>query len=304
MRSIKHFIRQCATATATACGMAAALSLGFAPGAQALEVTAGDYEVYPAGVNIGLLYFQHADRSDLYVKGDKVSSNFKLKSDIGLLRYIRPIKLSETAVLDFNVILPFGSLRGSGDASVLGSASGQADLILGAPVKFLLDPNTKDAFSVGTYVYLPTGSYDKTKPLNLGENRWKGLLQLAYVAHFGPEWALDTVGDVEIHGKNTKFGPMDATREQDARYELQAHLRYITSPVTAYSLGLGHYLGGENKVNGVAQDDSLKTTYARLTATHFIDQTTQVQAQIGQDLQVENGPKEKLRLNLRVAKIF
>ena len=73
--------------------------------ARALEVTAGDYEVYPAGVNIGLLYYQHADRSDLYVNGTKVSSDFKLKSDIGLLRYIRPMKLTDTATLDINLIL-------------------------------------------------------------------------------------------------------------------------------------------------------------------------------------------------------
>ena len=52
------------------------LAATLASPASALEVTAGDYEVYPAGVNIGLLYYQHADRSDLYVNGTKVSSNF------------------------------------------------------------------------------------------------------------------------------------------------------------------------------------------------------------------------------------
>ena len=101
--------------------------------ARALEVTAGDYEVYPAGVNIGLLYYQHADRSDLYVNGTKVSSDFKLKSHIGLLRYIRPMKLTDTATLDINLILPFGKLKTGGDAAVLGDASGVADLIVGAP---------------------------------------------------------------------------------------------------------------------------------------------------------------------------
>jgi hypothetical protein len=284
--------------------VAATLGLILTAPAGALEVTAGDYEIYPAGINIGLLYYQHAERSDLYVSGNKVSTDFNLKSDIGLLRYIRPVKLSDTATLDVNVILPFGRLSTSGDASVLGSANGAADLILGAPVKFLLDAQSKDAFSVGTFVYLPTGSYDNNQPLNLGENRWKGLLQLAYVGHFGPSWALDLVGDVEVHGKNNKFGPMEATLEQDPRYEVQGHLRYIVSPATAFAADLGHYWGGENKVNGVAQNDRLNTTYARITATHFIDPTTQFQIQLGQDLSVENGPKEKARINLRIAKIF
>ena len=47
--------------------------------ANALEVTAGDYEVYPAGVNIGVLYYQHFQTSDLYADGNRVSSNFDLK---------------------------------------------------------------------------------------------------------------------------------------------------------------------------------------------------------------------------------
>jgi hypothetical protein len=302
MKSVQQTVRK--TLVFLTARVAAAVGLSFGVPAHALEVTAGDYEIYPAGVNIGLLYYQHAERSTLYSNGNKVSSNFKLKSDIGLLRYIRPVKLSDTATLDVNFILPFGQLKGSGDASVLGKASGAADLILGAPVKFLLDPTTKDAFSVGPFIYLPTGNYDKTKPLNLGENRWKGLLQLAYVAHFGPTWALDAIGDVLVHGKNDKFGPTNATLKQDPRFEVQGHLRYILSPATALSAGVGYYGGGETKVNGVAQNDKLKTTYARLTATHFFDQTTQMQAQLGQDVSVENGLKEKARINLRFAKIF
>jgi hypothetical protein len=302
MKSVRQFFRE--GFGIGLASIAATLSLALATPAQALEVTAGDYEIYPPGVNIGVLYYQHADRSNLYSNGKKVSSNFDLQSDIGLARYIRPLALSDTATLDLNLILPFGRLRGSGEASVLGKANGTADLIVGAPVKFLLDPATKDAFSIGTFVYLPTGSYDPAKPINLGENRWKGLLQLAYVGHFGSTWALDAVGDVLVHGKNDEFGPFRATLKQAPRFEVQGHLRYIVSPATALSAGIGHYWGGETSVNGVDQNDRLRTTYARLTATHFIDQTTQVQAQLGQDISVANGPKEKLRINLRLAKIF
>ena len=284
--------------TITVAGFAATLPV------HALEVAAGDYEVVPAGVNLGMLYYQHATTSNLYVNGSKVSDNFKVQSDIALFRYIRPVQLGANTTLDLQAILPSGRLRGSGDAAALGSTSGFGDLILGAPVKFLLDPVSRDAISIGTYVYLPTGSYDSAKPLNLGENRWKALVQLAYVAHFGPRWALDTVGDVQLHGRNTSFGPGGSTRSQAARTELQTHLRYILSPQTALSAGLGHYRGGQTKIDGVVQNDALRTTYARLTATHFLDQTNQLQVQWGQDLSVHNGTKEHARINLRYVKIF
>lgn len=280
------------------------LACATAQGASALEVTAGDYEAPPPGLNFAVLYLQNAERSDFYANGSKISNNFNLKTNVGIARYIHVAKWSDTAVIEPQVILPFGQLRSGGDAGFLGDASGLADVIVGAPIKFVLDPTTRDTFSVGPYLYLPTGSYDNTHALNLGENRWKALLQLAYIRHFNARWALDLVGDVTISGKNTDVGPTHLTLKQDPRYEVQAHVRYNLSPTTALSAGYGLVSGAETEIDGVKQNDRTRTQYARLTATHFIDQTTQIQAQYGQDVAVENGFREKSRFNLRFVKIF
>lgn len=275
------------------------------PYASALEVTAGDYEAPPPGLNFAVLYLQAAQRSDFYVDRNKVSSNFKLRTSIGLARYIHVARLGENAVFEPQVILPFGRLATGGDAAFLGDASGVADLIVGAPVKFVLDPASRDTFSVGPYLYLPTGSYDSARgPMNLGENRWKALLQLAYIRHFNAGWALDLVGDVTVNGKNTDFGLAHATRKQDPRYEAQAHVRYTLSPGTVLSAGYGVISGAESQVGGIAQHDRTRTEYARLTAAHFIDQSTQIQVQLGKDLSVANGFRENSRFNLRLLKIF
>ena len=274
------------------------------PPAQSLEVTAGDYEMLPAGADVALLYLQHAKRTELYVGGDQQSSNFNLDSSIGILRYIHAFKLGERATLDFNVILPFGGLKTSGDASVLGSASGVADIGIGVAGKFLLNDTTKDTFSVFALATLPTVNYDHNQSLNLGENRWRALLQLAYVAHFGPHWAIDLVGDIQVKGQNGQFGPAQATLKQAPRYEAQAHLRYLLSPATALSFSLAQYGGMQSEVNGVTQNDKRLTRYLRLSATHFLNPTSQIQAQLGQDISAENGPKEKFGLNLRLLKVF
>lgn len=279
-------------------------SLGMIRPAAALEVTAGDYEAFPAGSDIAMLYYQWADRSQTYSHGNQVSGNTGLTSNVALARYIHVVKLSENAVLDPQFILPFGRLSTSGDMAALGNASGTGDLILGAPVKFILDQSTRDVFAIGPYVYLPTGQYDSSKFINLGENRWKGLLQLAYIRHFTPAWALDVVGDATVFGNNTDYTPAHLTLKQATRYELQAHLRYNISPATALSVGVGNVQGGETELNGVKQGDRLDTTYARLTVTSFVAPTVQVQVQYGRDLSVENGLKEKNRVNFRFVKLF
>ena len=273
-------------------------------GVQALEVTAGDYEVFPANINIALLYLQHSTASDLMVNGVTVARHFKVTPDIGLARYIRTIEVAENAVYDLNVILPFGRIRAQENASALGGTDGAGDVILGGPVKFLLDAKSRDAFSIGPLVYVPTGSYDRTAPMNLGEHRWKGLLQMAYVTHFAGGWSLHSIADKLFYGKNSHFGAGMTTLKQKPRFEVQSHLRYDVSPQTAVSLGVGHYWGAERSIGGAAQGDKLKTTYGRLSAMHWLDQTTQLQIQLGKDLSVQNGVKESSRLNLRVAKIF
>lgn len=275
-----------------------------ASAAHALEITAGDYEPLPVGMNALLLYFQHAESSDFYQQGSKVSDRFKLRTDVSLLRYIHSIGISDGVVVEPQFILPYGHLKASGDASALGSTTGTGDLILGAPVKWTLNTANKDIFSLAPYVYIPTGSYDRNDALNLGENRWKLLLQTAYIHHFNAQWALDTAADVTWFGRNNDYGSNGDTLKQKARYEYQAYLRYNLSPATQFGIGGGRIEGGRSRVDEVSLDDRTDTTYVRAMATHMLTQTVQMQVELGRDIEVEQGFKEKARLNLRLAKLF
>ena len=303
MKKIMAITKGGVSSLISACSLAT-LSLLMTPKASALEVGPGDFEYLPSGINVGMLYYQHAQRDSLYAQGKKVPGSNKLTTDIGIFRYIRPVELSNSVTVDLNLIQPFGHIDAKDDASFLGHASGMGDLTLGPVVKFLLDPETRDVFSIAPFITLPTGNYDNDDSLNLGDNRWSGVLQLAYVKHFGTNWALDTIGDVSIYGKNDDFGMAGAELKQKPRYEVQTHARYILSPATSLAAGIGHYEGGETEINDVKMNDKLKTTYGRLSITHFMDRTSQLQVLIGKDLEVENGFKEDIRINLRIAKIF
>ncbi|BBN60815.1 transporter [Pseudomonas sp. KUIN-1] len=270
----------------------------------ALEITAGDYETLPVGMNALLVYAQHAESSDFYSNGHKVSDDFRLKTDVSLLRYIHSFALSNNAVIEPQFILPYGHLKAGGEASALGQTTGAGDLILGAPVKWTLATANKDVFSVAPYLYLPTGSYENDDTLNLGENRWRLLLQAAYIHHFNARWALDTAADVSWFSDNDDYGSGSDTLAQKTRYEYQAYLSYNVSPQTRFAVGGGHIDGGENRVGGVNQDDQLSTTYLRVSATHMLTPSIQVQAVLGRDVEVEEGFREKSRLNLRLAKLF
>lgn len=270
---------------------------------QAVEVTPGDYEQLPVGTTLGLLYYQHATTDSLYAQGRQTSSDFNLKSDIGMLRLLHVYALSDTLTIDPQFLLPFGRIAGGADASALGDASGTGDLILAAPLKLRLN-SARDTLSFTPYLYVPTGSYNKDDALNLGENRWKIDLQAAYVKHFSEKWALDLVGDAIWYGDNNDFSANSVRLEQDISYTAQIMGRYMPDTTTSFGIGFGHNWGGETTIDGVAQDNKQKTTNIRFTAAKFVTPKDQVQIQLGRDLSVENGAKEDFRMNLRYARVF
>ncbi|RTY78725.1 transporter [Pseudomonas veronii] len=282
------------------------LVLGMLPffKSQAIELAPGDFEPLPAGANALLLYYQHADRSELYQNGHEVSDNSKLGTDIGILRYIHSIGLTENLTVSPQVLLPFGQINASGDIGALGDTKGVGDLIVTAPLKWVLPTANKDVFGLAPYLSFPTGSYDKNDALNLGENRWRATLQAAYIHHFSEKWALDTVADASWVSANNEFGPSGAKLEEGTRYEYQTSLRYNWTPSTTLAIGGGYVTGAATKVDGIDQHDGLSTSYGRLTVTHFIEPTLQIQAQLGKDIEVEQGFKEGTRLNLRLLKLF
>jgi hypothetical protein len=271
--------------------------------ANAVEVTPGDYEQYPVGATIGAIYYQHSSTDALYSRGHKASNDFNLTSNVGILRLLHVYQLSDRLTIDPQFLLPFGHVEGNGDASVLGNASGIGDLILTAPLKWRLN-DARDTLSVGPYVYVPTGNYDKNDALNLGENRWKFDLQGAYIKHFNERWAMDLVADAIWYGDNDDYTSNSQRLEQDASYAAQIMGRYMPDATTTFGLGFGRTWGGETHVAGDALDDRQGTTNVRLTATKFVTAKDQLQIQLGRDLSVENGPREDFRMNLRYAHIF
>ena len=280
--------------------------LGMLPFAnnQAMEIEPGGYEPLPAGADALLFYYIHADRKELYHNGHKVSDNSKLSSDIGILRYIHAIGLAENVVWQPQLLISFGQMNASGDIGALGDTQGIGDPAFGSPVIWTLPTANKDIFVLAPYLFFPVGSYDKNDALNLGENRWRATLQTAYIHHFSKQWALDTVAEASWVSANNDYGSTGVKLEEKTRYEYQAAVRYAWTPSTTFAVGGGYISGSATRVDGVDQHDSVSTSYARFTVTHFIEPTLQIMARIGKDIEVEQGFKEDAHLNLRILKVF
>lgn len=280
----------------------AAVLLALAAPAHALDVEAGDYTALPAGTNLGLLYYQHVARNRVYADGNKVLGG-SLDSDVGIVRYVRFMEVGGFTI-DPQFVLPFGKLRASDNLSALGSASGVGDLILASTVWLVNRPEKKQYFGITPFLYVPVGTYDKDKPLNLGENRWKFTLQAGYIAPLADKVTLDLAADVTVFGNNTKYGPSSATLRQDALTQGQAWLRYHFTDTFDIRGGLSYTFGGETSVNGVSRNDRTNTSKFSVGFAWFPTPTLQVLGTYGQDMSVHSGPMENNRFNFRLLKVF
>jgi hypothetical protein len=285
--------------TAAVLGLGGALS----PAAWAVDVDAGDYTAFPGGTNLGLLHYQYATRDKLYADGDKAPIDPQLDSNVGFARGVHFMDIGGY-IVDPQFLLPFGKLEAKDDIAALGDASGVGDLMLAATVWLVNQPKTSTYFGITPFLFLPTGSYDHQDALNLGENRWKFALQAGYITGLTDKLLLDLIGDVTVYGKNDEYGASKAELKQDPSFQLQTFLRYQLRPNWDLRGGLSYSFGGETEVDGINQDDKLRTLKMQLGTAWFVLPTLQLIANYGRDLDVENGFKEANRINLRVLTVF
>jgi len=273
---------------------------------QAAEIATdpGDYTPLPAGVNLGILYGQYATRDAAYADGNKVPAEAGLDTTIGLARFVHYMDIGGI-IVDPQIIVPFGKVELTEPFGPLQptSESGIGDPIIGATAWVLNNPDDQQWVGLSAFASVPVGQYDEDKgPVNIGENRWKGIFQAAYVKHLSSSVVLDLIAEYSVYGDNDDF--LGFKREQDDAQSLQSHLRYLLSKQSHVALSYYHSFGGETTVGGQKQDDRVNTNRWQATYATFVDPTVQLQFQAGQDIDVENGFKEDTRVNLRVLKVF
>lgn len=280
-------------------GVACASVMG---SAAAVSIDAGDYVPAPAGTDLFLFYGQHAEAKGLYVDGNKVDGAARLRSDVAIARYVKFTKLGEHT-LDLQVLAPWVRLEGGGSTAGLGSVSGAGDVILVSTLWLVENQQDRRYFGITPYVWLPTGSYDRDRALNPGENRWKGALQAVVSQGLSENVTAELSFDVQVHGKNDDLAG-GATLKQDALYDTQAFLRYHFNPANEVSLKVRYQGGGETRIDGVRQHNELGNWSALATYSRALPGNTQLLVQAGRDIRIENGFKEESRVQLRFLKAF
>lgn len=123
-------------------------------------------------------------------------------------------------------------------------------------------------------VQTPTGQYDGTRLINIGEHRWSFKPEIGFSRRFG-HWLVDAYGSVWLYTPNDDFfskapgstGPNRQTQEPMGAVE--AHLSYDIKPRMWVSVDGNYWYGGKTSLNGVETATTLQAN-SRLGATAAI----------------------------------
>jgi len=247
--------------------MALGVALGHAHTAAAQELNPRAYVITPVGLNVATAGYSYQE-GDLTLDGAVPITGATASINVLALGYYRSLSVfGRSANLAFGLPYATGEFDGT-VAEVPRSThrSGLLDSFVRLSVNLLGGPAmgpgefrkwTQDVLlGVSLKIVAPTGQYDPTLLVNLGNNRWAFKPEIGYSQRWG-HWILDAYGAVWFFTDNPEYFchnmyfPGTRSLSQSPTPAFEGHLSYDIRPRLWVSLDVNYWTGGEMTVGGV-----------------------------------------------------
>ncbi len=256
-------------------------ALPFPDAAYAQFTDAHAYDNTPVGTNqLELTYaYVRANASldaSLAIEGARLSLN---QGIIDYTRYFGSFHRLMWAEAGVPIANLSGSITGtdiSGSTTGTGDSSYQVGILLkGGPALSAAQfdeykPTTTLGVSLTTTA--PTGSYDSSKLLNLGSDRWSFKPELALSCPFGTEqkWQLDGYASIYFFTDNTDFHGKEVLR-QEPLPGVEAHISYAFNDSIWVALDTRYSFRGGTTVDGADQNNEQRNLIVGTEMSATID---------------------------------
>jgi hypothetical protein len=268
--------------------------------ALAIPIQSNDLVPAPAGTAGVMTYYLYNSNGDVDTPEEVAEiANAKLLSQYLLLRpyYYFSINGMPAAV---TAVLQWGKLNES-EPNETESAAGDGPTILSTAFWLINKPEQQRYLAIAPYLWLPNGQYNSYNPLNVGENRWKGALQLGLHQGLG-EFSFEFCGDVTLFADNPNYGLAHDRISTNPSYELQVWLRHDYSKEFHYEAGFTQWLGGDESINGTKDGFRTQRSRVRIEAGFQIAPKIGILVEGARDVSVQGGFKadfvNMVRLNV------
>lgn len=178
------------------------------------------------------------------------------------------------------------------------NASGVGDLRIGNAFWFHIDRPNRTYGLISLFASFPTGEYNTSSALNVGENRMRYVLTAGWMQPIVGKWLIDISPEIAFYGEDDRYLGT-SVRTQDTSYALTSYLRYRQSDVLQFYGGAQMNRGGATQVGGVQTTGAPDNTRLYLGTVLFTSPKQQWQLRYSKDVQIENGLRSEGEISLR-----
>jgi hypothetical protein len=261
---------------------------------------ARDYDALaylPKDTLVALTYFREVSSSD----------KESLTQTQGIFRASYVLKFGNLAIVPFDALLPvvdvavyapYSPMMLPGLTTTL-HTSGVADLTYLPTIGYVIPENetTHTVIAATAYVTGPSGSYDASRLVNIGDNRWRFQPQVGVSQRFLKVATFDLIGNLAFYTKNPAFPTTQGyvTMTQNQTFGLEAHAAVDLSP--DFYVSASYYLAatGERDVEALpvlplkqyAQEQTVQSV--RFSFGIRAEKATLLLLQYNQDIEATNG---------------
>ena len=273
----------------------------------AIDLQPGDIVAPPPKRTVVTVSYLNSQNNNLYLNGINTGGDPNLESNSASLRLAHTYSIGSLPAVTY-LQSGTGALSTSGSLSALPSSKGMTDSAIVTAVWPYSNHATRTYLGVAGYLFLPTGEYSSTKPLNLGSNRFAQALQVGYQRPITKNMDGAIAFDTTWFGANSECAATCRSTQnlqltQKPIYTAQAGPIYRINSTYTVGATYVYVTGGETALNGVESGNTL------VTQRYFVSGVAQtrvgrVTLQYGNDIATMNGFMESRRVVLRFAKGF
>jgi len=277
---------------------------GFAGSTKAQEIEPYEFTPLPAGTNLAIGYYVYGHNTEYNVARGSTIKNSGLEVNVGVARYVHFVEIGGHPA-GFQFLQNFGSLSaGHIDGQSLGSVFGAQQTTLSAFIWPYVNTATKTNLNTTAFIYPPLGTYDSRRALNIGDNRWKGDIQIGLTQGIGDRFAFDAEFDVLVYGDNASYVPGNRRLSEDPTFRTQFWANWRWSPAFTTSIGYEGLFGGKEQVNSVFNGSKTEVQRIRANAALFLTPRIQTMLELNHDVKAVGGFKQDFGATVRVVYVF
>ena len=302
---IREFVSAQSLSQLGLCGLVClSLTMGTATKVKAQEIEPFEFVPLPAGTNLAIGYYIYGHNTEFNVARGNTIKDSGVEVNIAVARYVHFVDIGGHPA-GFQILQPFGSESAAHiDGQRLGSAFGAQNIQLSAFIWPYVNTATKTNVNLTGFIYPPTGTYDRRSPINIGDNRWRGDVQIGLSQGITDNLAVDLSFDTQIYGDNSDYVPGNRRLSQDPTYRAQVWVNWRWNPAFTTSLGYEGFFGGSQQVNGFFDGSKTEEQRIRANAALFLTPRLQTMLELNHDVKVVGGFKQDFGTTLRVVYVF